>query len=145
MSRRTGFLALSVMASAAIHAALVPEHLHEMPRLGVSFIVAAVLGALLACALVTWPERRGLQVRAGLFCLLQIATWGLFVALAVPGFDGTPEAVEPIALICKGVEALAVILAFAPRAVVNRPAAPIAARGRAAVRRGRPGRSATAR
>ena len=55
--RRAGLLALAVMFSAGIHAALVPEHLQEMPPLGWSFIGAAALGVALAWALVTYPER----------------------------------------------------------------------------------------
>src|SRR6266516_5662233 len=43
-TRRTGLLALAVMFSAGIHAALVPEHLKEMPPLGYSFIAAALIG-----------------------------------------------------------------------------------------------------
>jgi hypothetical protein len=109
---RSGYLALVVMLSAGIHAALIPEHLDEMPRLGDAFIAAAVIGCLLASALVTWPDSRRIQVLAGLFCLGQIAAWALFVTTAVPGFDGTPEGVEAIAVVCKGVEALAVALAF---------------------------------
>lgn len=50
--RRAGLLALAVMFSAGIHAALVPEHLKEMPPLGWSFIAAATLGVALAWTLV---------------------------------------------------------------------------------------------
>ena len=44
------------MFSAGIHAALVPEHLQEMPGLGWSFIGTAAHGVALACALVAKPE-----------------------------------------------------------------------------------------
>jgi len=46
-----------------------------------------------------------------LFCLSQIAAWALFVTVAVPGFSGTPEGVEPIAIVSKVVEGIAVGLA----------------------------------
>ena len=36
-AKRTGLLALAVTFSAGIHAALVPEHLKEMPPLGCAF------------------------------------------------------------------------------------------------------------
>ena len=49
-SKRLGLLALAVTFSAGIHAALVPEHLKEMPPLGYAFIAAAVTGAALAWA-----------------------------------------------------------------------------------------------
>jgi len=110
MSKRTGLLALAVTFSAGIHAALVPEHLEEMPRLGDAFIAAAVIGVLLAFGLVSRPDDQRLQLLAGTFCLGQIAAWAFFVTLAVPGFAGTPESVEPIALVAKGAEALAVLL-----------------------------------
>jgi len=113
--RRTALLALAVMFSAGIHAALVPEHLEEMPRLGDAFIAAAAIGTLLACALVARPVDSRLQVLAGLFCLGQIAAWVLFVTVAVPGFSGTPEGIEPIAIVSKVVEGVAVVLACVER------------------------------
>lgn len=42
----------------------------------------------------------------------QIAAWTLFVNTRVPGSAGTPEPVEPIALITKGAETLAILLAL---------------------------------
>jgi hypothetical protein len=74
---RTGLLALAVTFSAGIHAALVPEHLNEMPPLGYAFIAAALIGGLIACALVSRPDDRRLP-------------------LLVPGFSGTPESIETI-------------------------------------------------
>ena len=111
-SSRAGLLALAVTFSAGIHAALVPEHLEEMPRLGYAFIVAAAIGGLLAWALVTRPADPRISLLAGLFCLGQIAAWALFVNVPVPGFSGTPEPVETIALVSKGVELAGVLLAF---------------------------------
>ncbi len=121
ISKRTGLLALAVTFSAGIHAALAPEHLTEMPPLGYAFIVAAILGAAIAAALVARPGDRRVAGLAGLFCLGQIATWALFVTLPMPGFAGTPEPVETIALVSKAVELVGVVLAF-PLAVVGRPA-----------------------
>ena len=111
-SRRAGLLALCVTFSAGIHAGLAPEHLKEMPPLGYAFIVAAVIGGVLAWALLSRPDDPRLRLLAGLFCLGQIATWALFVTVHVPGFAGTPEAVETIALVCKAVELAGVALAF---------------------------------
>lgn len=104
-------LVLSVAFTAGIHAALVPEHLAEMPRLGVGFIIAAAAGAALAGALMVLGPVRWLVVLTGLFLVFEIATWIAFVAVSVPGFDGTPEPVETIAGVCKAIEALGVLLA----------------------------------
>jgi hypothetical protein len=103
-ARRTGLLALAVTFSAGIHAALVPEHLKEMPPLGYSFIGVAVIGAALAWALVSHPNDRRIPLLAGLFCLGQIVTWLLFVTVPIPLFSGTPEPVETIALVSKAIE-----------------------------------------
>ena len=102
--RRAGLLALAVMFSAGIHAALVPEHLQEMPPLGWSFIGAAALGVALAWALVAYPENQLLARLAAVFLAVEVLAWVLFVVAAVPGFMGTPEPVETIALVCKAGE-----------------------------------------
>ncbi len=118
-AKRSGLLALAVTFSAGIHAALVPEHLKEMPPLGYSFIAAAVIGAVLAWALVSRPDDRRLPLLAGLFCLGQIATWVLFVTVPVPLFSGTPEPVEVIALVSKAAELLGILLVL-PVAIPSR-------------------------
>src|SRR5262249_49912604 len=100
-SRLAGLLALFVTFSAGIHAALVPEHLKEMPPLGYAFTAAAVIGCVLACALVSRPDDPRIALLAGLFCLGQISAWVLFVTVHVPGFAGTPEGIETIALVAK--------------------------------------------
>jgi 4-amino-4-deoxy-L-arabinose transferase-like glycosyltransferase len=123
-AKRTGLLALAVTFSAGIHAALAPEHLKEMPPLGYAFIVAAAIGAVLAWALVSRPSDRRIPLLAGLFCLGQIVMWALFVTTSVPGFAGTPEPVETIALVSKAAELLGVALALqliAPRRHAARP------------------------
>jgi hypothetical protein len=111
-STRTGLLALAVAFSAGIHAALVPEHLDEMPPLGYAFVAAAAIGGILACALVLRPADPRIPRLAGLFCLGQIAAWVLFVNVPVPGFDGTPEPIETVALASKSAELAGVMLAF---------------------------------
>ena len=111
--RRAGLLALAVMFSAGIHAALVPEHLKEMPPLGWSFVGAAALGVALAWALVTYPEDQLFARLAALFLAVEVVAWVLFVSAAVPGFGGTPEPVETIALVCKAGELIGLWLAVA--------------------------------
>ena len=111
--RRAGLLALAVTFSAGMHAALVPEHLKEMPPLGWSFIAAAVVGAMLAYALVSSPEDRLPARLAALFLAAEIVAWVVFVTVRVPGFVGTPETVETIALVCKAVELIGLWLALA--------------------------------
>src|SRR5262249_55447200 len=111
-SSRPGLLALAVTFSAGIHAALGPEHLQEMPALRYAFIAAAAIGAVLAAALVSRPDDRRLSILAGLLCLGEIMAWALFLSLPVPGFAGTPETIETIALVSKVAELAGVLLAF---------------------------------
>src|SRR5262245_2393743 len=124
-STRTGLLALCVTFSAGIHAALAPEHLREMPPLGYAFIAAATIGGALACVLISRPDDRRIALLAALFCLGQIAAWALFVSVHVPGFSGTPEGIETIALISKATELAGVALAF-PFALPSRRLSAIA-------------------
>ena len=120
-ARLAGLLAFCVTFSAGIHAALAPEHLKEMPPLGYAFIVAAAIGCLLACALISRPDDPRIALLAGLFCLGQIAAWALFVTVRVPGFAGTPERIETIALVSKAAELAAVALAFPLALPLHRP------------------------
>jgi hypothetical protein len=103
-AHRIHLLALAVTLSAGIHAALVPEHLKEMPPLGYSFILAAIAGVAIAWALLTAPEDRRVALVAVLFLVGEVLAWALFVAVNVPGFSGTPEPIETIALVTKAVE-----------------------------------------
>jgi len=109
---RGGLLALTVAFSAGIHAALAPEHLREMPPLGYLFILAAAVGAAIALALVARPNDVRIPRLAVLFLTSQIGAWAMFIVVHVPGFAGTPEPVEPIALVCKGAELLGITLAL---------------------------------
>jgi hypothetical protein len=111
-AKRTGLLALALTFSAGIHAALVPEHMKEMPLLGYAFIAAAVIGAVLAWALVSRPHDRRIPLLAGIWCIGQIVTWALFVTTPVPGFSGTPEPVETIAVVSKAAELLGIAIAI---------------------------------
>jgi hypothetical protein len=83
-----------------------------MPPLGDAFIVAAVVGGAIAIALICAPDSRLLPILAGLFLLGEIASWVLFVTVPVPGFSGTPEPVETIAVVSKLVEAFGVAVAL---------------------------------
>jgi hypothetical protein len=122
---RAGLLALAIAVSAGIHTGLTPEHLKEMPRLGDLFIAAAALGTAIAVALISRPCDRRLAAAGGLFCLGQIIAWILFVTIRVPLFPGTPETIETIALVSKGVEAAGVALALglvaSPAATPTKP------------------------
>jgi 4-amino-4-deoxy-L-arabinose transferase-like glycosyltransferase len=117
---RRGLLTLTVAFSAGIHAALVPEHLREMPPLGYLFIIAAAVRIAIAIALVTRPNDARSPRLAILFLVTQIVAWAMFIALHIPGFIGTPEPVEPIALVCKATELLGIALAL-PLAVGAAP------------------------
>lgn len=109
---RGGLLALTVAFSAGIHAALIPEHLREMPPLGYLFILAAAVGAAIALALVARPIDIRIPRLAVLFLSAQIVVWAMFIAVHVPGFAETPESAEPIALVCKAAELLGIALAL---------------------------------
>lgn len=117
---RGGLLALTVAFIAGIHAALVPEHLREMPPLGYLFIFAAAIGAAIALALVVRPNDVRIPRLAVLFLTTQVVAWAMFIVVHVPGFTGTPEPVEPIALVCKAAELFGIALAL-PLAVGAAP------------------------
>ena len=67
----------------------------------------------LACALVARPEDQLFARLAAVFLAVEVLAWVLFVSASVPGFSGTPEPVETIALVCKAAELIGLWLAVA--------------------------------
>jgi FtsP/CotA-like multicopper oxidase with cupredoxin domain len=103
--------ALLILGAAAIHFAVVPEHLQEYLPFGVFFIVAGALQTVLAAAILAWPSRRlflaALGVSAGL-----VALWLLSRTAGLPigPHPGQPEDVGIPDLMCIALEALAVLV-----------------------------------
>jgi hypothetical protein len=66
-----GVAGAALAAEAAIHAALAPDHLHEIPYVGAGFVLASAGSLLLLLGLVApgaraWPWRLGVALCAGL-------------------------------------------------------------------------------
>jgi hypothetical protein len=106
-------------ASAGIHAALVPEHLREEPRLGVAFALAVVVLLATAAVVALKPIDRGAaRLAAGVLgglvvCYVASRTTG------IPLLDPEPEAADAV-----GVSAVAIELAglvFALDRLTERP------------------------
>ena len=47
-----------------------------------------------------------------MFLAGEVLAWVLFVTVKVPGFGGTPESIETIALVCKAGELIGIALAL---------------------------------
>ncbi len=109
---RSGLLVLALGASAGVHAALVPEHLEEMPVIGFGFIPAAALATVVGVVLVYRPASVRAALAAAVLLLGMILAYVAATTLSIPYVDGTPEPVEPIAVVDKVVEALGLLLAL---------------------------------
>ena len=114
-------LVASCAISAGIHAALVPEHVHEEPAAGVGFVVsAAVLVAL--CIVLTYRpgNRLALGVTAAVLGALLVA-YALAITVGVPVLHPDVELADGLGLVTKAVElvglATAVHLATSDRRV----------------------------
>jgi hypothetical protein len=75
-----------------------------MPALGGSFSGTAARGVALACALVARPEDRLFTRLAALFLAVEVLAEVLFASAPAPGFSGTPEPIETIAVVCKAAD-----------------------------------------
>jgi plastocyanin len=112
MMRRLVILALLV--SAAIHAALTPEHLAEMPKLGIGFAVGAA-GAVAVAAWLALDHRSSHAfVAASVLFSGMLAAWALAVTTGIPFLMKGREPVELAAVICKLVEAAGLLAAVSP-------------------------------
>jgi peptidoglycan/LPS O-acetylase OafA/YrhL len=102
---------LACALSAGVHAGLVPEHMKESPLLGVSFVAAAVLAALLAFAL---PRARGSVVLPGAAAVLLgglIVAYGLSSASGLPLLGAEQEALDPLGVATKAIELTGLVCA----------------------------------
>ena len=117
------YLLLAAVAfSAAVHGLLVPEHLHEEPLLGALFLVGAIVELALVVLLAARPSRAAVAA-ATLALAGMLVAYIPFVLLRVPGFSMTPEPLERLALLTKGVELAGLAVGFTLWAA--RPAPPL--------------------
>jgi hypothetical protein len=103
---------LAAAVSAGIHAGLVPEHLGEMPLLGVSFIVAVLALLAIAAAVAVRPQA---QLPASLAAFLFA---GLILAYAasrttgLPVLEPEPEPVDAIGIATVAVQLVGLLAAL---------------------------------
>jgi drug/metabolite transporter (DMT)-like permease len=108
------FAAAICAASAGIHAALVPEHLHEGgPLLGGAFALSAGLLAVAALA-VRHPRRDSWAPRATIVVLVGTAVaYALSRTTGIPPLITTPEAADRLGEVTSAFEVAGAIACFA--------------------------------
>jgi hypothetical protein len=105
-------LVFACAASAGIHAGLVPEHLHEEPRLGVAFAVTSVLLLGIGSAIVLRPVNRRLAWIAALMLGGLIAAYAASRTTGIPLLAPDPEAVDGIGIAAASIELLGLCCAL---------------------------------
>jgi peptidoglycan/LPS O-acetylase OafA/YrhL len=95
-------------ASAGVHAALVPHHLHESVRLGSAFLCSAI--ALALVAVVVRPPRRARWPPATAAAVLAATALAYMLSRTVglPGLLDTPETIDPLGVVTTAAEAVGV-------------------------------------
>jgi hypothetical protein len=107
----TRLLVLACAASAGAHAGLVPEHLHEAPRLGAAFIVAVGLLIAAGAALLARPADRRVARAAAVLMAGLIVAWAVSRTTGIPLLQPDPEEVDAVGVVTKLVEAAGLWLA----------------------------------
>ena len=106
--------ALALLATAAIHLAVVPEHAREWPAAAVFFVLLTVAEAALAVVVLTGTSRRMLLV-GGAVSLASALLWAMSRTIGLPI---GPEAFSPEAIAAPDVLAT-VLEAFAAAVFVQ--------------------------
>jgi len=118
-----GVGALSLLAAAAAHVPVAPEHLREAPYMGVAFIGFSVIATLLAVLVAAAGSRIGYALAAGL-CGAAIGMYALTRIVALPQLaDDVGNWTEPLGVVSVATELVALIASAAALAVHRRNAA----------------------
>lgn len=104
---------LACAVSAGIHAALVPEHLHEGDAPAAGFAASALVLGAIAVALTRKPQSRTAAVAAAAVFAGLIASYALAVTTGVPLLHPERESLDTLALCTKAIEVLGLVLALA--------------------------------
>jgi hypothetical protein len=101
---------LSVI-SAAAHLPVLSEHLHEVPYIGVEFIVLIVACLLIATAAIAW-DTAALYGAAAMTCGSAVIAYVATRSMALPGLaDDVGDWLEPLGVVAILAETATVVLA----------------------------------
>jgi hypothetical protein len=79
----------ALIVEIAIHAYLAPDHLEEIPYIGVGFVVAAALGTAVLVGVVFAPRRAAVWRTGALLCLGMAAAFVASRTVGLPSFHET--------------------------------------------------------
>ena len=98
--------------SAAAHVPVLSEHLHEVPYIGVEFIVLIVACLLVAVAAPAW-DTAALYCVAAVTCALAVVAYVTTRAVTLPGLaDDVGHWVEPLGVVAILAESATVVVAM---------------------------------
>jgi hypothetical protein len=100
-------VALVAAGSAGVHAALVPEHLHESTALGGAFAVSTVALALVAVLTRSPRHDRWAPAAAAAVLLATAAAYLLSRTTGLPGLITDPEEVDLLGVVTSSAEVVA--------------------------------------
>jgi hypothetical protein len=125
--RSRDITAIACAFSAGVHAGLVPEHLHEAPRLGVAFAGASALLVVFGVALLRLPRSLWPPAGAALLLAALIAGYALSRTSGIAPLGAEREPIDALGVATKVVEAVglaaAIACLLAQRADRSRPRA----------------------
>jgi hypothetical protein len=98
--------------SAGVHVALAPDHLGESALLGLGFLGSAAMLLALGVGIYARPDSVRLPPLIALLCSALLAAYVASRTVGLPVLHPAPEAVDPVGVITKGVEVVAVVLSL---------------------------------